>query len=57
MVSQEELIRLDEQLERAYFSGLPREVRAQVWNLHSELQQAGLVDRPWKVPANQWAVA
>lgn len=57
MVSQDELKRLDEQLERAYFAGLPVAVRTEVWRLHSELVQAGLVDRVWKLPVNQWAVA
>lgn len=47
-----DLTELDQQLERLYFSGeLPLSVRAQVWFLHSELKQHGLVERDWTAPA------
>lgn len=51
-----DLNEFDQILERMYFSGeLPMSVRAQVWYLHGELRQHGLVDRPWTVPVEEVA--
>ena len=56
-MTQDELKQLDTLLERAYFSGLPREVRSQAWFLHGEMRQRDMVQRRWMPVAQESAAS